>query len=87
MIDSQTKALLHNKLKFTQAALSRLDSEPMIMEKVMKLIQAIKSPNQPSEVKAYAQNQLKSIRATLQNPIFGASKALSRERKAYYSFF
>lgn len=87
LIDDKTKELLRGKLEFSEAALMRLEAEPKLLEKTLKLIMAIKSPTQPTEVKAYAQNQLKRIRMSLKTPILATNQVLRREREAYYSFF
>jgi len=84
--DETTQNLLIYKLRFSPAAVARMEQDHHLVSKVHSLIDQLKQADATKESKILATQRLQKIKQWALSPLQNHQLTLKKERQAYYSF-
>ena len=85
-MDERTRNILILKLRFSPAAVLRLESNSHLTQKTLGFIEVLKAPDASQATKAFATQQLQKIRQWVEESQLSNQEILRQERQNYYSF-
>ncbi len=85
-MDERNRNILISKLRFSPAAVSRLERNSHLAGKTLSFLAVLRAPDTSRATKTLATRQLQKIRQWVEELGFSNQEILKKERQNFYSF-